>query len=319
MLSPSVPEALDALAVTGPSPDLQVDAEAGVGFESLERMLDEGCAAAERLPHAAQRRRALMQHVLHSRDRILALMNDDEADRIGAAERAHQLALMRHGTARWLAMVRRIRFRERWRVARRDFRVEPCGTYPFRDADHGELALQSVQGDASAFADVEPFTCHRVSRRVRAATTLRWLLPRRLTAADLRAASERPLIGQWGLFARVAIPAGTCLGVYGGQLLDDVDLFLLEDDRYLISASDELGQVAINGENLPSLMNTLFELDEQGAVTGHPPSGYNVVPETFRVTLRHGWHACIRAFRAADDIPAGHELRWNYGLRAGLG
>jgi len=63
-----------------------------------------------------------------------------------------------------------------------------------------------------------------------------------------------------------------------------------------------------------SLMNTLFELDADGRVVGHPADGYNVTGTTHRVTLRHGWHARIHAFRASADIPAGCELRWNYGL-----
>lgn len=287
-------------------------------FSAVDRMLQAGCDAAARLTDAAQRRRALMRHVMDSRDRILAMMGSDEPDGVELAERTRQLALMKHGTSRWLAMVRRIRYHERGRVARREYRLAPAGAQPFRDADHGEIAVRSVAGDSTRFADVEPFTCAQASRRARAQLGLRWLLPRRMTASDLRSASERALIGQWGLFARTAIPAGTCIGVYGGQLLDDVDLFLLQDDRYLMSASDVLGEVAVNGENIMSLMNTLFEVDEHGEVTGHPAQGYNIVAEPFRVTLQHGWQARIRAFRAAEDIPAGVELRWNYGLGAGL-
>lgn len=296
--------------------ELALGAEAT--FSDVDRMLEQGCAAAERLPDPAQRRRALMQHALDSRELILALMGNDEPEAFQLTERTRQLALLRHGTARWLAMVRRIRYRERWRVARREFRLSPCGASPFRDADHGEIAIRSIDGDQAKFADVEPFTGAGASRQARARASLRWLLPRRLEVSDLRSASEHPLLGQWGVFARVTIPAGTCVGVYGGQLLDDVDLFFLQDDRYLISASDVLGQVSVNGENITSLMNTLFDVDAQGAVIGHPPAGYNVVPESFRVTFRHGWRARIRAFRAAEDIPAGSELRWNYGLGSGL-
>jgi hypothetical protein len=214
-------------------------------------------------------------------------------------------------------MLRRFRFRERARVARPAFRIEACGDYPFRDADHGEVRISEVLGDAAGYADVEPFTCPGVGRRVRAAACLRWLAPRRVTEADLRSPGERALIGQWGVFARQAIPAGTCLGIYGGLLLDEVDLFLLQDDRYLMSASDVLGQVAVNGENIMSLMNTLFEIDAHDDVTGHPAEGYNVTAASYRVALRHGWQARIRAFRASQDIPAGRELRWNYGLGEG--
>lgn len=287
-------------------------------FTAVDRMLQAGCDAADRLADAAQRRRALMRHVMDSRDRILALMGDEASDGVELEERTRQLALMKHGTSRWLSMVRRIRYGERGRVARNEYRWMPRGAQPFRDADHGEIAIRSVEGDDARVADVEPFTCARASRKARSQASLRWLLPRRMAPSDLRSTAEQALIGQWGLFARKAIPAGTCIGVYGGQLLDDVDLFLLQDDRYLMSASDVLGEVAVNGENIMSLMNTLFEVDEQGAVTGHPPHGYNVVAESFRATFQHGWQARIRAFRAAEDIREGEELRWNYGLGTGL-
>jgi len=258
-----------------------------------------------------------MTHLLNSRDHIMSLMRDDDIDGSSIAERARQLDLVRHGTARWLSTLRQVRFRERARVARRTFNIEACGTYPFRDADHGEIHVHEAHDDSAAFADVEPFICPRVSRRVRAATCLRWLTPKRMTEADLRSPDERALVGQWGLFARTTIPAGTCLGVYGGQLLDDVDVFLLQDDRYLMSASDVLGQVAINGENIMSLMNTLFELDADGRVVGHPADGYNVAGTVHRVTLRHGWRARVHAFHASEDVAAGRELRWNYGLGQG--
>ncbi|WP_374568161.1 hypothetical protein [Ideonella sp.] len=287
-------------------------------WDALDDYLDDGWAAAEALADAAARRRALMAHLLDSRQRILSAMDEGEVDASNVAERAGQLELVRHGTDRWLSMLRRFRFRERARVARPAFRIEACGVYPFRDADHGEVRLVEVVGDSSGYADVEPFTCPRASRRARAAASLRWLVPRRVTEADLRRPGEQALIGQWGLFARRAIPAGTCLGVYGGQLLDEVDLFVLQDDRYLMAASDVLGQVSINGENIMSLMNTLFETDASGEVTGHPPDGYNVTAATYRVVLRHGWQARIRAFRASEDIAAGCELRWNYGLGEGV-
>ena len=287
-------------------------------FGAVDRMLRDGHEAASRLTDAAQRRRALMRHVMDSRERILALMGDDEPQGVGLEERTRQLALMKHGTSRWLSMVRRIRYQERARVRRREYRLEAVGCQPFRDADHGEIRVRSVAGDGARFADVEPYTCAKASRKARAQANLRWLQPRQMLWSDLRSASEQALIGQWGLFARTAIPAGTCIGVYGGQLLDDVDLFLLQDDRYLMSASDVLGEVSVNGENLMSLMNTLFEFDERGAVTGHPAQGYNVQAESFVVAFDHGWQARIRAFRAAEDIPAGAELRWNYGLGSQL-
>nr|WP_297524118.1 SET domain-containing protein [uncultured Roseateles sp.] len=279
----------------------------------VDRWLWDGYRRIDTMPDSPRRRRAHMTHVLDCQRRVLALMPRDD-DRTSTDERARQLALMSYGTERWLALLAQVRLRHRDRVARRDYAAEHAGDPPFRDADHGVVHVVDVLDRLEAFADVEPYTDAGVGRRTRAAHALRLLEPRRIAAADLRSPREAALIGQRGLFARHDIAAGTCLGVYGGQLLDDVDLFLLDDDRYLMSASDPIGEVAVNGENLLSLMNTLFLFDADGRPDGHPVAGYNVRGESFRVRLRHGWTARIHAFRASEDIPAGRELRWNYDL-----
>lgn len=279
----------------------------------VDRWLWDGYRRIETMPDPAQRRRAHMTHVLDCQHRVLALMPQDD-ETLPTGERARQLSLMSYGTERWLALLAQVRLQHRERVARREYAAEHAGDPPFRDADHGVVHIADVLERAEAFADVEPYTDARVSRRTRALQALRLLEPRRIAAADLRSPGEVALIGQRGLFARHDIPAGTCLGVYGGQLLDEVDLFLLDDDRYLMSASDPIGSVAVNGENLLSLMNTLFLFDAEGRTLGHPPAGYNVRGESFPVRLRHGWTARIHAFRASEDIPAGRELRWNYDL-----
>ncbi len=302
---------------------------------AVDRLLWERYHAIHTLPRA-QRRAAHMAHVLSCRERLLSLMPDDpegsegnEGHPAGAGssssgrpgdaaldltERSRQLELLSYGTERWLALLQQVRHDHRARVQRRSYRHDRCGDPPFRDADHGVVHIIDVLDRPDAFADVEPFTASRNSRRTRSSTCLRHLVPRRLTAADLRSPSEAALIDQWGLFARTDIRAGTCLGVYGGQLLDEVDIFLLEDDRYLMSAADEPGTLAVNGENLMSLMNTLFDVDADGRITGHPATGYNVTGESFQVRMRHGWQVRIHAFRASTDIPAGTELRWNYDL-----
>ena len=279
----------------------------------VDRWLWDGYRRIDTMPDSPRRRRAHMTHVLDCQRRVLALMPRDD-DRTSTDERARQLALMSYGTERWLALLAQVRLRHRDRVARRDYAAEHAGDPPFRDADHGVVHVVDVLDRLEAFADVEPYTDAGVGRRTRAAHALRLLEPRRIAAADLRSPREAARIGPRGLFARHDIAAGTCRGVYGGQLLDDVDLFLLDDDRYLMSASDPIGEVAVNGENLLSLMNTLFLFDADGRPDGHPVAGYNVRGESFRVRLRHGWTARIHAFRASEDIPAGRELRWNYDL-----
>jgi hypothetical protein len=285
----------------------------GADRADVDRWLWDGYRRIDAMPDSPRRRRAHMAHVLDCQHRVLALMPTDGGD-ASTEDRARQLAVMSYGTERWLALLAQVRLRHRDRVARRDYVLEHAGDPPFRDADHGVVHVVDVLDRADAFADIAPYVDARVGRRARAAHALRLLEPRVVTAADLRSPQEAALIGQRGLFARHDIERGTCLGVYGGQLLDEVDLFLLDDDRYLMSASDPIGSVAVNGENLLSLMNTLFLFDAQGVPAGHPGAGYNVRGESFPVRLRHGWTARIHAFRASEDIPTGRELRWNYDL-----
>ncbi|MFE8646279.1 hypothetical protein ACFX58_14435 [Sphingomonas sp. NCPPB 2930] len=223
----------------------------------------------------------------------------------------------------WVSLVKVFRYRERERIARRTYVDSCCGCDPYRDADHGPLRLLSADeaslplpdGSRRAMAQVAPYVDAGCSRRVRAAAQRRWMLVRRLTQADLRGPHEAALVGQRGVFAGVNIPAGTCLGVYGGQLLGEVDYFLLQDDRYLMALRSGGGPAFVNGENLMSLTNTLFTVDATtGQPSGHPAEGYNLERVLFPSRWSHGWHFGLPAFFASQDIAAGTELRWNYDL-----
>ena len=175
-----------------------------------------------------------------------------------------------------------------------------------------EHSAPSARGHVYPWAMVEPYTRPTTSQRDRAALYQSRLLVRTLTAEDLRSPDEQGLIGQRGVFARAEIPAGTCVGVYGGQILDRADLFILQDDRYLIGASATPGEKGINGENMMAIMNTCYLLDAQGKVAGHPPTGYNVEPAAFAVETAQGEPLVVHAFFASCDIAPGEELRWNY-------
>lgn len=232
-----------------------------------------------------------------------------------------RMAFLPAGIQRLQVLRRRMRYEHRLRVPRRPYCDEQCGVYPFRDAAHDMLRVLAARdtseptrsGRCYDFANVEPFLRTGLSRPARAALYRSRLMARRLKGADLLSADERQLIGQRGVFATVAIPAGTCLGVYGGQLLRSLDWMLLPDDRYLIAGTDD-GRISIDGESLLSLANTLYTLDANGEIACQPDGGYSCEMARFPARFAHGWEFSIPALFASQDIAPGEELRWHYGI-----
>lgn len=303
----------------------------------LLSLLHEPYAEAEALPTETERRNAHLKHILRTKELIEALVGPQLLARatglqatgqvnspamlnlgdMGATMQRFQLA--HAGGTYFFSTLEKVRHKYRHRVARREFRDELCGDYPWRDVEHEQVPVRpandhsapSARGHVYPWALVAPYTA-TTSKLERAALYQSRLLVRQLTAEDLKAPDEQGLIGQRGVFAKAGIPAGTCVGVYGGQILDRADIFILQDDRYLIGASATPGEKAINGENMMAIMNTCYLLDAQGKVAGHPPTGYNVEPAAFSVETALGEPLVIHAYFAMHDIAPGEELRWNY-------
>jgi|GEM_PF-532009 len=296
--------------------------------EALVALIDREFEAIDKLPPGIERRKAHFATFRHFKDYLCELaaperLLTESGEVLDSMARAQLvLDLMRSGGARWESMVKQYRHAERNRVHRRMWRQDLCGDYPFRDVDHGpchvldadDLSKPARSGRRYSYVDVFPFACPSTSKSERAALYNDLMQVRSLVEQDLKTPDEQALIGQRGVFAKVQIAAGTCLGIYGGQLLDEYDLFLVMDGRYLLSASDEPGRVCVNGETMLSLVNTLFVADENGEKKRHPPTGYNVEVAFFPAQLLHGWAISVPALFATEDIAAGEELRWNYGL-----
>ena len=317
--------------------------------QAVRDYLQHGYEQAAALQDADERRVALVKYLRHAKECVCTLGDPAvfERDRLARAAPAgvqgaetdgppvrelddislalHRLQLVQSGSGRVFSMLRQVRFRHRHRIARREYRDEDCGNYPLRDAEHPAVpvrsarpvSLSSISGRTYDYADLEPYLSPRVSKRARASLYLSRLQARTMTTDDLQSPQEQALIGQRGVFAIAPIPPGTCVGVYGGQILDEADGFLAQaaDGRYLINASpDRAGHAFINGETLLSLMNTHFLFDEHGQPCGHPPTGYNVECADFLVEAAYGWTLVVYGFFATSEIRPGDELRWNYRL-----
>ncbi len=319
-------------------------------YEVLGTLLQQGHAEACALSTPMERMQAHRRHFLWYDDVVSALMTQEAQQKMlasglrlyanGATPDAagntqpaisnaelltllrHQSGLIKHGFESNRSLRQQVRQQYRDRVLRQDLGDELCGTYPFRHAEHGIVHVSSAAalsrpsrlGIRYAYADVEPFIRASLSQEERAGLYQSRLQVQTMTADDLLSFDEQALVGQRGVFARTAIPAGVCLGVYGGQILDPVDIFLLDDFSYIFKASDEPGQICVNGETMMSLVNTRFLFDAQGEIVGHPPTGYNVEEAAFPVRLPDGREMLVHAFFSTTDIAPGTELRFCYHL-----
>ncbi len=295
-------------------------------IEALRTLLNAAMAQAGSIENPPERRRAEMSTLVGFKDMMMRLVDmpppEGCSDPVKFAPRRVQLLCA--GTDEWVAVLERMRERESAMLERRDYDESHCGDPAYRTADHGPLtlieasprSLTSPSGQAYAFASVAPFIEASGNADSRESAYRRWVGQRTMVASDLRDPSEFELIGQRGLFAVADIPAGTCVGVYGGLLLDEVGIFLTAQTRYLLSPPAVNGRrCSINGEGLIALANTLFVLDADGKPCGHPAEGYNMEAAQFDARFNHGWNLRIPAFFTTTDVLAGEELRWNYRLQ----
>lgn len=256
----------------------------------LLSLLDQPYVEAQALPTETERRDAHLKHILRTKELIEALVEPQLLARAAASQPgspADGPALTDAGGVD--ATMQRFRlahaggtyFFSVLEKVRHDYRDELCGTYPWRDVQHAALHVRpacersaaSALGHCYPWTLAEPYARADMAEAARAELYQSRLLVRTLTAADLQSPDEQGFVGQRGVFAHARIPADSYVGVYGGQLLDRADLFLLQDDRYLICASSTPGDKGINGENMMAIMNTHYLLDAQGQVVGQRGAG----------------------------------------------
>jgi hypothetical protein len=200
----------------------------------------------------------------------------------------------------------------------RRYASELDGTYPFRwpdgSAAHVEVVGQSTLDRAFA-ASVMRYIDPALSDTDRAYLYRENFYGRRMEQSDLIRPEEHALIGQWGAFAQRRIAEGVCLGVYGGTLLDYESTIMLAERRHLANVSTSSGPgYYVNGENVTSLMNTLFTFDTHARIVAQSPGPYNVRAQAFDAVTASGIPLSLIAFFSACEIERDSELRWNYGL-----
>ena len=155
---------------------------------------------------------------------------------------------------------------------------------------------------------------------------------RTFTAQDMKVPQEKSLIGQSMVVANKRIAKGEIVGVYGGTVLPS-GFFGSGGQTYTIligtQSTLEGGRlvtvpVHLSGDNIISRINTHFEYDANDKPIRQAAGGYNVESVAFPVEadmwLGMGPAATTKtknfmlsAVFATEDIPAGAELRMDYG------
>lgn len=213
------------------------------------------------------------------------------------------------------------------------------GKYPLRDYQGRPIRIRKIirsvtldNGTQYTSAPLKPYIQFEGHEAV-ATRYEEKLSLRSFTSADMKVPEEKTLIGQSMVVANRRIAKGEIVGVYGGTVLPE-GLFGPSGQTYTISVGKRpvmkdgkiVGSEAIHlsGDNITSRINTLLEYDAQGKPLRQAASGYNaeIVGFPVEADMMLGVGAEVKTTRkdfvlsavfAVEDIPAGAELRMDYG------
>lgn len=213
------------------------------------------------------------------------------------------------------------------------------GKYPLRDYQGRPIRIRKMQrgvtldnGTQYTSAALKPYIQFE-GYEVVAARYEEKLSLRTFTDADMKSPEEKSLIGQSMVVANRRIAKGEILGVYGGTVLPEgffgpsgqtYTIFI--GKRPVMRGGKLVGSepVHLSGDNITSRINTLFEYDAEGKPLRQAATGYNVELVGFPIEadILLGVGAEVKSTRkdfvlsavfAVEDIPAGAELRMDYG------
>jgi hypothetical protein len=228
------------------------------------------------------------------------------------------------------------RWAQAWRMKNRIFSETNNGLPPLRKADGTPIEIRELIGSHGRgqtksgipfdTAGAWPFVSPSLSEKERAAlySKLR-CVP--MDETHLKHVNERVMIdnGDDTVVATEDIPAGTCLGAYGGYALeqdfmveypdvdppdnDDPDV----DETYILGKNKKYkGDIkSVDGNNILSRINTLFQWEGKDVVA-QEKEGYNAEFVDMKGVTKEGKTELITFIFATEDIKAGQQLRVNY-------
>ncbi|MGU3306801.1 NEL-type E3 ubiquitin ligase domain-containing protein [Pseudomonas sp. M5A4_2d] len=213
------------------------------------------------------------------------------------------------------------------------------GKYPLRDYQGRPIRIRKLQRRVELVESGTQYTSDQVKPYIKfegyeevGARYEEKLQRRTFTAQDMKVPQEKSLIGQSMVVANKRIAKGEIVGVYGGTVLPS-GFFGSGGQTYTIligtQSTLEGGRlvtvpVHLSGDNIISRINTHFEYGANDKPIRQAAGGYNVESVAFPVEadmwLGMGPAATTKtknfmlsAVFAIEDIPAGAELRMDYG------
>lgn len=208
------------------------------------------------------------------------------------------------------------------------------GKYPLRDLQGRPIRIRSLERKATmdsgrvyVSTPIKPYIRFEGFESVGALyeEKLQW---RTFTAADVKVPGEKALVGQSMVVANRRIAKGEIVGIYGGVVIP-YDMSVRSESTFGMVVGHKLipdagtfrpDPIFIIGDNITSRINTHFEYDAQGTPIRQATEGYNVECVPFQVEAEHATSAAgkrttyrLNTLFATEDIPAGVELRMDYG------
>ncbi|MCF4997321.1 hypothetical protein GIW70_09400 [Pseudomonas syringae] len=208
------------------------------------------------------------------------------------------------------------------------------GMYPLRDPSGKPIRIRKLQtrftlssGEQYTSDQIKPYIKFEGYEQVARLYEEKMQI-RTFTEADVKVPGENALVGQLMVVANRRIAKGEILGVYGGVVMP-AKLIGSKDQTFVMKAGihhsygdGELipNPMAVVGDNIISRINTHFDYDDAGKPIRQSAEGYNTVVVAFLVeadrvlggsTVRKNYW--LNTVFALEDIPAGTELRFDYG------
>ena len=213
------------------------------------------------------------------------------------------------------------------------------GKYPLRDYQGRPIRIRKLQRRVELVESGTQYTSDQVKPYIKfegyeevGARYEEKLQRRTFTAQDMKVPQEKSLIGQSMVVANKRIAKGEIVGVYGGTVLPygffgsggQTYTMLVGTQSTLEGGRLVTEPVHLSGDNIISRINTHFEYDANDKPIRQAAGGYNVESVAFPVEadmwLGMGPAATTKtksfmlsAVFATEDIPAGAELRMDYG------